>query len=269
MTAPREQATVFGEVAGVYDDVRPGYPDALVDAVLATVGAGDPASVQAASARAVEPGAGTGKATAAFAARGLFVTCVEPDPQMAGVLRARFAGQPTVAVRVERFEHWVPPVGGVDLLYCAQAWHWLDEATRCRRGFDALRPGGVVALFGHAYLFADDALRIAVESVYHRLAPSLIHQPVLAEPTPLESWFAVELAASGLFTDLSAERFRSMVRFPTDRYLSLMATFSPHRMLPDDLRAEVFAAVAETVDGFGGYVDVDLATVLVVARRPA
>ena len=263
MTAPREQATVFGEVAGVYDDVRPGYPDSLVDAVLSAVGAADPATV-----RAVEPGAGTGKATAAFAAQGLSVTCVEPDPQMAAVLRARFADELRVTVRVGRFEQWVPPVGGVDLLYCAQAWHWLDEPTRCRRGYDALRPGGVVALFGHAYMFADEDVLVAVEDVYRRLAPSLIHDPVLTEAAPLGSWFAVELAASGLFTDLSAERFHSLVRFPTDRYLSLLATFSPHRMLPDELRAAVFAAVAETVDGFGGYVDVDLATVLAVARRP-
>jgi hypothetical protein len=32
----------------------------------------------------------------------------------------------------------------------------------------------VIALFGHAYLFADDGLEARVRAVYQRLAPSLI-----------------------------------------------------------------------------------------------
>ena len=54
----RPRRLVFGEVAELYDSVRPSYPDALVDDVLAFAGAGpgDPA---------LEVGAGTGKATRA------------------------------------------------------------------------------------------------------------------------------------------------------------------------------------------------------------
>ena len=51
---------MFGEVVQDYDQVRPGYPDDLVDDVTALSGAGP----------ALEVGAGTGKATVSFAARG-------------------------------------------------------------------------------------------------------------------------------------------------------------------------------------------------------
>ena len=118
----RERARVFGEVAGDYADVRAGYADELVTAVFDYLGR--------VSERVVEPGAGTGKATEAFGARGVPVTCVEPDPAMARVLRGRLPG---VEVAVCRFEDWVPPAGGVPLLICAQAWHWLDESTRLAR----------------------------------------------------------------------------------------------------------------------------------------
>src|SRR5436309_2190748 len=111
----RERARVFGEVAGEYADVRAGYADELVTAVFDYLGR--------VPERVVELGAGTGKATEAFAARGVPMTCVEPDPAMARVLRGRL---PQVEVAACRFEDWVPPVGGVPLLICAQAWHWMD-----------------------------------------------------------------------------------------------------------------------------------------------
>src|SRR5436305_8980285 len=115
----REQRLVFGEVAGVYEDVRAGYPADLVDAVFG-YGGGTPA-------RVVDVGAGTGKATAAFRARGVAVTAVEPDPAMAAVLRGRHPG---VEVVESRFEDWEPPAGGVPVVACAQAWHWVEESRR-------------------------------------------------------------------------------------------------------------------------------------------
>jgi hypothetical protein len=181
---------------------------------------------------------------------------------MAVVLRARFADHPGVRVEVSRFEDWSPPPGGVDLLYCAQAWHWVDEATRGRLAYDALRPGGTIALFGHGFIFADGRVKDAVEEVYRRLAPQLVRDPVPG------TWFADELTGSGLFTDVYVEQFHTLVRFPTRRYLALVRTFSPHRMLDPDLREQVFDSVAEAVDRRGGFVDVDLATMLAVARRP-
>ena len=53
----REQRLVLGEVADECDDVRPGYLAGLVDAVIDSAGA------------MVDIGAGTGKATLAFARR--------------------------------------------------------------------------------------------------------------------------------------------------------------------------------------------------------
>ena len=75
-----EQRLVFGEVAEQYDRARPSYPDELFDAIIEHGGlhAGD---------AALEIGAGTGKATRGFVARGLAVHALEPSPGMARVLR--------------------------------------------------------------------------------------------------------------------------------------------------------------------------------------
>src|SRR5436305_10836433 len=105
----REQRLVLGEVADDYDDVRAPYADEVATAVFDYAG-GPPR-------RMAEIGAGTGKATELFVARGIPIVCVEPDPAMAAVLRRRF---PSVEVMVSRFEDWAPPPGGVPLLACAQ-----------------------------------------------------------------------------------------------------------------------------------------------------
>ena len=54
----REQRLVFGEVAEQYDRSRPSYPDAMVDDLVELAGLGP-------GCRALEVGAGTGKATSA------------------------------------------------------------------------------------------------------------------------------------------------------------------------------------------------------------
>lgn len=255
----RERARVFGEVAQQYDEVRAGYSGELVQAVFDYVG-----HVPASS---IEVGAGTGKATAVFAARGIPIVCVEPDRQMAGVLSARFAGAPNVEVAVGAFEGYEPPAGGVDLLYSAQAWHWVDPERRCRLAHAALTPGGAVALFGHQYTVADEGLRAALREVYERMEPELVRPATEPPVRAAGRWFSGELNHSGLFADIRIEEFHTVVPYTTERWLSLIGTFSVYRVLDPARVQPLFATLREVVDARGGVVPVDLATVLTLATR--
>ena len=73
----RQQRLVFGEVAELYDRARAGYPEALIDDVISFAGGDGP------SLRALEVGAGTGKATVGFASRDLEILALEPSADMA------------------------------------------------------------------------------------------------------------------------------------------------------------------------------------------
>ena len=127
----------FGEVARLYDRVRPAYPDAVYTSVLSAV---DPAR------RALEAGAGTGHATAVIAARGVALDAIEPDRRMADIARARCKGLP-VRVWQSRFEEWRGPRGAFDLVFSAQAWHWLDHDRAAAVARTALRAGGGLAVW--------------------------------------------------------------------------------------------------------------------------
>src|SRR3954470_12900056 len=131
-----ERALSFGAVAGAYERFRPGYPDALVDAVLSY--AGRPVRT------ALEIGAGTGKATRIFAARGIAVTATDPDAAMLAELRRHVpaGGRPRQAA----FEE-LPPDETYGLVYAAAALHWTNSEGRWPRVAALLTPGGVFASF--------------------------------------------------------------------------------------------------------------------------
>src|SRR3954451_1654554 len=126
------EGLAFGEVAELYDRVRPAYPEAVYATILGAVGT---------ARRALEAGAGTGHATAEIAGRGIAVDAIEPDGRMAHLAELRCAGLP-VRLQRSRFEDWQGPPGAFDVVFCAQAWHWLDQRRAAAVARTALRADG-------------------------------------------------------------------------------------------------------------------------------
>lgn len=250
----------FGQVAAAYDRIRPGYPAALVDAVLARAAPGGPPVA------ALEVGAGTGIATEAFAVRGVEVTACEPDADMAAAARRRCAGLP-VHVTVCRFEDvgTALAASGFPLLFSAQAWHWVDPAVRLDRAAATLRPGGTVALFWNGDRLADRAVQSAVDAAYAEHAPINDWSTEAVREDELDrAWPALELAAHPAFGDVTAQVFRWERTLSRADYLTYLATHSPFLRLDDGTRGRLLAAIGAAVPD-----DVVLAedTVLHLATR--
>jgi SAM-dependent methyltransferase len=242
----REQRLVFGEVADDYARERPTYPDALVDDVVALAGGRD----------ALEVGAGTGKATPAFVARGLRVTALEPSPDMAAVGR-RLA--PAAEWVVSGIEDWSAE-GRFDLIYAAQSWHWVDPARGFARAHALLRPGGLLALFWNRGRDGSGALRRELDAIYARL------EPELREGGGRATDHAVAIRASGRFTEPEKREFAWSDRRSAESYVRLLGTHSNHRLLPDDRRAALQDAVAGAIEAHGGTIGIEYVTELYLAR---
>ncbi|WP_117210898.1 class I SAM-dependent methyltransferase [Allorhizocola rhizosphaerae] len=255
----RQQRRVFGEVADAYDEVRPGYPVEIARRVAAYLGH--------TPARIVESGAGTGKGTAVLRTFAAPLTCVEPDPAMAAVLRRRFAGDDLVEVFLGSFENWTPPPGGVELLASAQAWHWVDPTRRNQLAYDALAPAGALAIFGHHYGFAEGPFLDEMDAIYDEIAPEIADPPD-KRLDRARSFHHDEIAESGLFADVETQHLETIVHFDTQRYLTLLSTFSGHRMLPEDKRVPLHNALADLIDRHGGVLEHRITTSLWLARKP-
>ena len=260
----REQRLVFGEDAALYDRARAGYPQALVDDVMAYAGVADRAG------RALEVGAGTGKATVSFAPRLGEVVALEPSPEMAAVARSnceRFSG---VRIIQTNFEAWAAEPGAFDLVYSAQAWHWVDPAVRYERAAEALKPGGTLALFWHRTAWGGEALRDEFDDVYQRLVPELRKAnpgfPGL-DPPDRDGALLQEIEATGRFGDATERVYPRPATFTADSFVDLLLTQSNHRLLAEARRAELFAAMRGVIASHGGFVTVPFDTLLVLARR--
>ena len=138
----RTLASAFAGQGADYDRLRPGYPDAVLDAMLA------PLAGSAPTLRAIDLGAGTGKLSGALAERGLEVTAVDTSEAMLEVARARgrtiAAG--SLSTHLARAEETGLPGSSAELVTVAQAWHWFDAEEASAEVARLLAPGGVLAL---------------------------------------------------------------------------------------------------------------------------
>ncbi len=236
----RIQGQTFGEVAEDFDRVRLGYPEALVDDVLAFCGS----ALHGRS--ALEVGAGTGKATRAFVARGVPVVAVEPDEAMAAILN-RHVGD---VVRIERvgFEEYEPE-DAFGLLYSADAWHWIRPPVRWALAGRALAPGGVLALIWNNARIDDRVLRQSMVDVLGEITPGIvIEDDMVTEDRLLRVWPGTELVGQPDFEDVEARLYQSRVTMSGADYLTHMWTRSQVRMLAEPVRGRLFAALADVFD---------------------
>jgi SAM-dependent methyltransferase len=251
----RERASVFGEVAELYDARRPGYPDELFDALVAYVPG---------ARRVLEAGAGTGKATAALAARGLSVEAVEPDGAMAAIARRRCAGLPVRIVDGMRIEDWDGEPGAFDLVVSAQAWHWVDPVRGMEVAARALRAGGAIALWWNRMGSRSGPVFAAIVDAYRREAPELLGSHMLNRTMPE----GVGQGRADGFGEWETRVFEWTTVYSAVEYAELLETHSDHRMLePARLRRLLDAVVAAIDDAGGGKLEYRYRTRLRLARR--
>jgi SAM-dependent methyltransferase len=118
-----EQGRSFDRVAELYDRVRPGYPDAVLDDIAAIAGLSPGDAV-------LEIGCGTGKATEGSVRRGLAVVGLDPGGAMRRVAAERVSGLGHVELCESTFEAWPLACGAFALVVAAQSFHWLEPEVR-------------------------------------------------------------------------------------------------------------------------------------------
>ena len=245
------RAVIFGRDADAYDDARPSYPVEAIDHVLGLVDA----------TQAVEVGAGTGKATELVARAGLDLTCLEPSPQMAERLRSK--SLPGVEVVVARFEDWDGSPGSVDLVYAAQAWHWVDEGVGLGKALSVLRSGGGLALMWNIPLDRYGGH----EEIYSRLAPQLLNERDERIKRRDEHDWSIDMDEAG-FVDTARFTHRWSEMLSSGAIRTLYSTYSDHMMLEEQTRTRLLDALSDAVERRGGSVAVEYRTEVFTGLKP-
>jgi SAM-dependent methyltransferase len=151
----------FGRTAREYELGRPGWPEELLDRVVADLGLSSKAEV-------LDLGAGTGKLTRALVPRFARVVAVEPDDVMRAVLQEVVPGAEALAGRGEA----IPvPDGSVDAVFSAEAFHWFAGEESIAEIARVLRPRGALVIFWNIPVeFADlgDEAEAVIDEAFER-----------------------------------------------------------------------------------------------------
>lgn len=227
----RERRATFDRAAELYERARPGYPDELIDDVVAL------AELRPRS-RVVEIGCGTGKATLPLAGRGLRMTCVELGASLAAIAQRKLALFPGVQVVNADFETWRPDRADYDAVVAFTAFHWIPPELRYVKSAAVLREGGAlaVAMVHHVLPENGDPFFLEVQADYDAVGKDG-DPPGLPEAV---EGFGGEMEASGLFRVAAERRYRCEMEYTADAYVDVLGTYSDHLMQDEEARERLF-----------------------------
>lgn len=249
----------FDAVADLYDEVRPGYAPAILEAIVARSGLPIGGSI-------LEVGAGTGQIMVPMAEREYRIVALEPGPALARRCLAKCSAYPQVEVIQQRFEEFAAPTGSYDLVLSAQAFHWIEPATGIARAAEFLKPGGAIALVWHFDSSEKSAFYRATQPIYDRYFPSEPGQADRSLRARAEAC-ARELALSPIYLPSIELSHDWTARYNEDTYPRLLQTHSPVLGLAPVARERFLKEIGEVIRLHRGTVERSYETYLLVARR--
>jgi SAM-dependent methyltransferase len=270
----RNNRTHFDEIVVNYDRVRWNYPDELFAEIIKYTekytGTG--------SKKALEIGAGTGKATAPILNAGYSVTAVEMGANMSEFLLAKYKEYKNFNVVTAAFEDVKLEESSYDLIYAASAFHWVDAEIGCPKVFRLLKPGGTFALLRNNVYTADgDPLYEEIQAAYQKHYFSYYTSKQrwsrhsyddLSEPPGILNGFGFEGLSAYGFGDIFMKFCEKTFTYSADAFVALMDTMSDHRELPEDNRAALYAGIKEAIIKHGGQFSQDSVFTLYMGRKP-
>lgn len=221
----RDLARSFGPVAETYDRARPSYPPEAADWLVGQA-TGDPK-------RVLELGAGTGKFTELLIAAGHHVIATDPSSEMLGVLKVRVPGAEAMVATAES----IPvPSRSIDVVVCAQSFHWFDHDVALAEIARVLRPGGTIGLVWNE---RDNGIPWV-----RKLGAIIEHQPNRTDTVE-------ELRACDYFDEVAEREYRFWQHLRRDELFDLVRSRSNVSVLPEHQRADVLDRVGALYYDYG------------------
>lgn len=248
-------------IAGIYDEIRPSYPEKLIKDIISKTDLKLEDSL-------LEIGAGTGKATIQFAEKGFSVHGIELGEDMAEILRDKCVNYPKVSVEVAPFEQWKCPCSQkYDMIYSAQAFHWIDKNIKYKKCCELLKDNGYLVLFWYNPCSDKLPLTKEIEEKIDRIVEKYIANYFVDKGQPerhahdgvyKEDERRAEIEASGLFELVEKIEYTHETRNNANQYLKVMKSVPAFASKLDGLDDKVIEnmdnEIAEIINYYGGYV---------------
>ena len=258
MSAPKPFSWHFDDAAQLYDEVRPRYPEEMVEHIMAF-------AALPAHGRIFEVGCGTGQMTLPFAQRGYTIVAIDQGARLAALAAKHCQPYPQVRAVPCAFEAWQDVAESYDLFLAAQAFHWIEPHYGMTRAAELVKPGGTIALVWTADRSQGSAFWRATEPLYTTYNP--VDATAHLQPRwPVETYQQM-LRTSGRFVGLQEVRTSWARRYTGEEYVKLLWTFSDHRAMPEPNKSRFFEAIRQVIAQMGGEVTRNYETLVLLAKK--
>ena len=146
----KKESEMFNQAADYYDRYRPSYPSEIIDMLTKETG------IEAGS-RLIEIGAGSGKATELFVNRGYQILCIDPGEDLVRIGNERIQEE-GIHFECGRFEEYELPSEYYDVIFSAQAFHWVPQPIGYQKCAFTLKQDAYLALFWNMRFSKDTGL---------------------------------------------------------------------------------------------------------------
>ena len=226
-----ELKATFNTAPTLYEDVRPGYPEALIRDVI------DLSGIENHS-RILEIGCGTGKATRPFAERGYELVCLDIGADLIAVAKEKLKAFSNVSFVEHAFEAWESD-GKFDMIISATAFHWIDPNVRYLKASDVLGSSGFLAVFSNQHAKKDEGFFAETQDLYDKY----YLQPPTNRPTHATNFPGVEA-----FQDPIKRVYPWKQTYSSEQYIKLLNTYSDHIALPDKNKHLLFEGIVNLIE---------------------
>jgi len=250
----------FDEVASLYNEVRPRYPDALFRSLIGT-------THLSADSKILEIGAGTGQATVPLTKKGYHITAIELGKSLAKFAEQELREYQNVRILNTSFEEAILPSKSFDLVYAATSFHWIDPLIKYAKTHSILKDGSFLAIIHTNHVSDDKGDKFFTDSIsifdHHGFVnrnqkPRL---PTIGELKPDD-------IDRSRFRLIDFQLFPVVIKYTAKTFSRLLNTYSNHLAASKEIQQAFYHDIENFIDEhFNGEIDKHFCMSLTVAQK--
>lgn len=250
----------YSPAAQSYGLARPPYPIEVIQQVTELAKLTDRSAL-------LEIGCGPGTATIDFASLVGSIDCLEPNPDFYHLAQANCVAHRNLCFYNQAFEEW-PSAQKFDAILAASSFHWIPAHLGYPKAASLLKENGSLILLWNKELQPNWEVYQQLAPIYQQFAPHLDRYEDRATEADVLQQLGQIAIDSGYFDHLVGGEVRVAVTYGVDRYLTLLNTYSPYLKLDAEIKAALFAGLAEVINGdLGGSINLQHTSAFHVTRR--
>jgi len=260
MTRNNSLRHTFDEVALLYNEARPRYPDELFSVLIDVTGLHK-------GSKLLEIGPGTGQATKPLAKKGFDITAVELGSALAEVARHELHDYKNVQILTGAFEELTLPAKSFDLIFAATSFHWIEQSAKYSKTHSLLKDTGHLAII-HTNHISDekgDDFFNASQPIFDRYDFTDKHQkPKLPKSEELKA----NVIDEKLFRLIHFQLFPITITYSAKEFVRLLNTFSNHLAASKEVQYAFFEEIEDLINNsFQGKIDKYFSMSLTIAEK--